>query len=193
MSYSSQPSLDAVLFDRDGTLVVDVPYNGDPDQVRLMPGADTVVRALRRAGIAVGIVTNQSGIGRGLITREQADAVNARVAELVGGVDVTVLCPHVQEDGCECRKPAPGMIREACRRLGTVPQRVAMIGDIGADMEAASTAGARAVMVPTLITRPQEIAAAPLRAASLAAAVHLLLPSLDLEEAKEEAAVGGVS
>ena len=65
----------AVLFDRDGTLVEDVPYNGDPEQVRPVAGAREAVRRLRSAGVAVGVVTNQSGVGRGLISRGDADAV----------------------------------------------------------------------------------------------------------------------
>ena len=69
----------AVLFDRDGTIVVDVPYNGDPALVQPVPGAREVLDGLRSRGIPVGVVTNQSGIARGLVTRDQVDAVNARV------------------------------------------------------------------------------------------------------------------
>ncbi|WP_316313562.1 HAD-IIIA family hydrolase [Clavibacter michiganensis] len=100
--------LEAVLFDRDGTLVVDLPYNGDPALVTLMPGAREAVDAVRAAGLRVGMVTNQSGIARGLITRAQADAVNARVQELLGAFDLVLLCPHGSDDGCDCRKPRPG-------------------------------------------------------------------------------------
>ncbi|HEX2248657.1 MAG TPA: HAD-IIIA family hydrolase [Arthrobacter sp.] len=165
----------AVLFDRDGTLVVDVPYNGDPQQVRPMPGAAEALDTVRRAGLRCGVLTNQSGIARGLLQRPQVDAVNARVEELLGPFDVWEVCPHGPADGCECRKPAPGMVLSACRRLGLQPSEVAFIGDIGADVEAAAAAGATGVLVPTPVTRAEEVDAAELVAADLAAALELLL------------------
>jgi HAD superfamily hydrolase (TIGR01662 family) len=164
----------AVLFDRDGTLVVDVPYNPDPELVRPMPGAAAVLDALRGAGIRCGVLTNQSGIARGLLDEAQVQAVNERVEQLLGPFDVWEVCPHGPGDGCACRKPAPGMVLSACRRLGLEPAQVAFIGDIGADMEAARAAGAAAVLVPTPVTRPDEIAAAPAVAADLAGAIELL-------------------
>ncbi|NMR30790.1 D-glycero-alpha-D-manno-heptose-1,7-bisphosphate 7-phosphatase [Crystallibacter degradans] len=172
----------AVLFDRDGTLVVDVPYNADPQQVRPMPGAAEALDAVRRAGLRCGVLTNQSGIARGLLQRPQVDAVNARVAELLGPFDLWEVCPHGPADGCECRKPAPGMILSACRRLGLQPSEVAFIGDIGADVEAAAAAGATGVLVPTPVTRAEEIDAAELVAPDLAAALELLLGTGFLHE-----------
>ncbi len=164
----------AVLFDRDGTIVVDVPYNGDPARVQPMPGAREVLDALRSRGIRVGVVTNQSGIARGYVTREQVDSVNARVEELLGPFDVWEVCPHGNDDGCGCRKPGPGMVLSACARLGLHPAEVAVIGDIGADMGAAAAAGARAVLVPTDITLEDEIRSAPAVARDLAEAVGSL-------------------
>jgi HAD superfamily hydrolase (TIGR01662 family) len=168
-------SVDAVLFDRDGTLVVDVPYNGDPGRVRLMPGAGAVVRRLRRAGLAIGLVSNQSGIARGALTRSAVDAVNRRLEELVGRFDVVEICPHGEADGCGCRKPAPGMVRSAARRLGVAVERCVLVGDIGADMGAARAAGAQGILVPTADTMPHEVAAAPERAADLWGAAALIL------------------
>lgn len=164
----------AVLFDRDGTIVVDVPYNGDPSLVLPMPGARKVLDGLRSRGIPVGVVTNQSGIARGFVTREQVDAVNARVEELLGPFDVWEVCPHGSDDGCTCRKPAPGMVLSASARLALDPSDVAVIGDIGADMGAAAAAGARAVLVPTDITLEEEIRSAPAVARDLAGAVETL-------------------
>nr|WP_208545196.1 HAD-IIIA family hydrolase [Rathayibacter sp. VKM Ac-2760] len=164
-----------ILFDRDATLVVDVPYNGDPARVEPMPTALDAVDRARQSGLAVGVVTNQSGIARGIIDREQADAVNRRVDELFGGFDTWQLCPHGQEDGCACRKPAPGMVLQAARALDLPAESLAVIGDIGADVGAAAAAGARGVLVPTPITRTEEVTAAPLRAATLLEAVELLL------------------
>ncbi|GAA1312903.1 D-glycero-alpha-D-manno-heptose-1,7-bisphosphate 7-phosphatase [Pseudonocardia xinjiangensis] len=168
---------DAVLFDRDGTLVVDVPYNGDPALVTPVPGAREALDLLRAAGIPTGVVTNQSGIARGLISAEQAAAVNRCIDELLGPFAVWQVCPHGPDDGCACRKPRPGMVLAAARHLGLPPGRVAVVGDIGADVEAAAAAGAAAVLVPTAVTRPEEVAAAPVVRADLMGAVqHLLEP-----------------
>ncbi|MPY44289.1 HAD-IIIA family hydrolase, partial [Streptomyces phyllanthi] len=136
--YDADDSLPAaVLFDRDGTLVTDVPYNGDPERVALMPSAREAVDAVRTAGIPAGVVSNQSGVARGLLTRPQVEAVRRRVEELLGPFAVWAVCPHGPGDGCGCRKPAPGLVLAACRRLGVPAGRTALIGDIGADMEAA--------------------------------------------------------
>jgi len=165
----------AVLFDRDGTLVRDVPYNGDPARVEPMPGAREALDRLREAGIAVGVVSNQSGVGRGLVTMDEVEAVNRRVDELLGPLEPWAVCPHAPDDGCACRKPEPGLIRGAADALGLAPERCAVVGDIGSDVEAAQAAGARAVLVPTPRTRPEEVDAAPEVAGDLGEAVELLL------------------
>ncbi|MEU1317315.1 D-glycero-alpha-D-manno-heptose-1,7-bisphosphate 7-phosphatase [Streptomyces tibetensis] len=165
----------AVLFDRDGTLVADVPYNGDPSRVTLMPGAREAVDAVRAAGVPVGVVTNQSGVARGLLTRRDVEVVRLRVEELLGPFAVWAVCPHGPGEGCACRKPAPGLILAACRRLAVPPEGTAVIGDIGADMEAARAAGARGVLVPTAVTRAVETATADVTAPDLPAAVRLVL------------------
>ncbi|WP_307819863.1 HAD-IIIA family hydrolase [Streptomyces sp. MC1] len=149
--------LSAVLFDRDGTLVVDVPYNGDPDRVRLMPGAAAAVALARSAGLPTGVVSNQSGIGRGLLTVDQVVRVNERADELLGGLDTWVFCPHAPDAGCACRKPRPGLIHTAAARLGVPPSECLVIGDIAADVLAARAAGARGVLVPNAATAPAEV------------------------------------
>jgi D-glycero-D-manno-heptose 1,7-bisphosphate phosphatase len=176
MSRTTAPA--AVLFDRDGTLVVDVPYCADPDRVRPMPGARDALGAVRAAGLPVGVVTNQSGIGRGLISTAAHAAVTSRVEQLLGPFDVWRYCPHVPEDGCACRKPRPGMLLDAARALGVPPSEVAYVGDIGSDVDAARAAGARPVLVPTPVTLSTEIAAAPLVCADLPEAVAHLLGAL---------------
>ena len=165
----------AVLFDRDGTLIVDVPYNGDPARVEPLPGAAAAVARLRAAGVRVAVVSNQSGIARGLLTHAQVRAVNARVEELLGPLGPWSWCPHGPVDGCGCRKPAPGLILRAAERLGVDPARCVVIGDIGADVEAARAAGARAILVPTRVTRADEVAAAQEVAPDLPAAVERAL------------------
>lgn len=171
----------AVLFDRDGTLVVDVPYNGDPDRVHPMPGAADALWALRARGIRVGVVSNQSGIGRGLLTAGQVSAVNARLAELLGPFDVIRCCPHVEQDRCRCRKPAPGMVIDALAVLGVTAEDAALVGDIGADVDAATAAGVRSILVPTRATRREEIDSAPEVAPNLTTAVAALLGHRDGE------------
>ena len=167
----------AVLLDRDGTLIEDVPYNGDPDRVRPLPGARRALERLRAAGVPLAVVSNQSGIGRGLLREEMVRAVNRRVEELLGPLGPFLVCPHPPEAGCDCRKPAPGLVLRAAALLGVPAERSAVIGDIGADVEAARAVGARAVLVPTARTRAEEVAAAPLVAANLEHAVDLLLGS----------------
>ncbi len=167
--------LEAVLLDRDGTLVVDVPFNGDPARVVPLPGAREALARLRAAGLPLAVVSNQSGIARGLLGPEDVAAVNRRVDELLGPLGPMLVCPHGPEDGCPCRKPRPGLVLQAANRLRVAPGRCAMIGDIGADVEAARAAGARPVLVPTAVTRPEEVAAAPEVARDLGAAVDLLL------------------
>jgi len=166
---------DAVLLDRDGTLIEDVPYNGDPDKVRPMPGAREALDRLRAAGLRLAVVTNQSGLARGCFTERQMRAVHARVEELLGPFDDWQICPHDDTDGCRCRKPAPGLVHAAARTLGTTPARCVLIGDIGRDMAAALAAGATGVLVPTPVTRPEEIDEAPAVARDLPAAVDEIL------------------
>lgn len=172
------PPLAAVLLDRDGTLVHDVPYNGDPDAVRPVDGAREMLDGLRARGVRVGVVTNQSGVGRGLLTRAQVDAVDARVEELLGPVGTWQVCPHAPGDGCACRKPAPGLVLAAASALGVAPWECAVVGDVDADVGAATAAGATPVLVPTPVTRREEVEAAPRVAADLAGALAALADRL---------------
>ncbi|ONI79980.1 haloacid dehalogenase [Actinosynnema sp. ALI-1.44] len=165
----------AVLFDRDGTLIKDVPYNGNPARVEPFPLAGRALGHLRAHGVRTGVVTNQSGIARELISRSQVEQVNARVDEMLGPFDTWQMCPHGPEDGCACRKPAPGMILAACARLGVRPADAVVIGDIESDVLAARNAGARSVLVPTPVTRADEVRRAPVIAPDLMTAVKWVL------------------
>ena len=166
---------DLVLFDRDGTLVRDFPYNGDPAWVRPVDGVKEALDRLRAHGVRVGVVSNQSGVARGIITAAQVEACMDRLAELLGPFDTVQVCPHGPDDGCPCRKPAPGMVRTACAELDVDPARCVVIGDVGADVDAASAAGALGILVPTPVTRRQEVAAASRRAETVARAVDDVL------------------
>ena len=186
---AAQPLFDAVLFDRDGTLVEDVPYNGSPEKVRPMPGAREALDRLRSAGLAVGVVTNQSGLARGYFTEDDLRRVNDRVEELLGPFGTWRICPH-GPGGCGCRKPAPGLVRAAAADLRTTPARCVVVGDIGADMAAAGAAGAAGVLVPTPVTRPEEIAAAPAVATHLGDAVSQILARQALLVSRSPAPAG---
>jgi histidinol-phosphate phosphatase family protein len=163
---------EAVLLDRDGTLLLDVPYNGDPAKVAPLPGARRALERLRESGTPVAVVSNQSGVRRGLIEPAPVEAVNRRAEELLGPVGPWLYCPHRPEDGCACRKPEPGLVLAAAERLGVSPDRCVVIGDVAADVQAAQAAGAAAVLVPTPRTEAEDVRMAPLTAPSLDAAVE---------------------
>ena len=133
----------AVLFDRDETIVVDVPFNGDPDKVE--PGAERAGSCSTGCAprvLPLAVVSNQSGIGRGLLTAEAVDAVNRKIDELLGPFAGFFVCPHAPEDACECRKPKPKLILDAARALGVDPACCVVVGDRESDVEAARNAGA---------------------------------------------------
>jgi D-glycero-D-manno-heptose 1,7-bisphosphate phosphatase len=136
-----------VIFDRDGTIVVDVPYNGDPDFVQPVPGMREALRRLRAAGIPIAVVSNQSGVGRGMLTVAQVEAVNRRIDELLGPFDAWLYCPHGPHEECECRKPKPKLILDAARAMGVDPACCVVIGDKRSDVEAAHNAGAGSIFV----------------------------------------------
>jgi histidinol-phosphate phosphatase family protein len=168
----------AVLLDRDDTIIKDHPYLNDPNGVEPVPGAPNLLRRLRERGLLLAIVSNQSGVAKGLITPDELAAVNARVDEVLGPFDVWQVCVHDDGDGCDCRKPAPGMVLAAADALGVDPSRCVLIGDTGGDVNAALSAGADAVLVPTERTLRHEISDAHLRArvaADLNSAVSLVL------------------
>jgi histidinol-phosphate phosphatase family protein len=147
-------TVEAVLFDRDETLIEDEPYNGDPSRVTPLPGVRAALDRLRAAKIPIGVVSNQSGVGRGLITMGQVEAVNRRVEELLGPFDGWFVCPHAPGDCCECRKPKPKLILDAARALGVTVARCVVVGDKQSDVDAALAAGA----IPMQVTRERDLA-----------------------------------
>jgi histidinol-phosphate phosphatase family protein len=174
--WAPESTIAAVLVDRDGTIVHDVPYNGDPAAVRPVEDVPDAVRRLRAAGIKIGVITNQSGVARGLIDLDQVSAVNACIDELVGPFDTWQVCPHDDGDGCTCRKPQPGLIENAAHDLQVPVERCAVIGDTAADVGAGEAAGAAvSVLVPNPATRRDEVLAARYTAPTFASAVDLIL------------------
>jgi histidinol-phosphate phosphatase family protein len=144
---------DLVLLDRDGVILEHVePYVLRHEDVRPLAGALDAVATLLRTGIKVAVVTNQSPIGRGMVSRGFVDEVHATLAAgLPADHDLTFyVCPHVPADGCACRKPAPGLLLAAARDHGVTPARSWMVGDHDTDLEAGRAAGcAELVHVPS--------------------------------------------
>ena len=146
----------ALFLDRDGTILDDPGYLSDPDKVKLFPETAAALRRFAEAGYALVLVTNQSGVGRGLFGWEDYDRVAARVrgelAEEGVTIDAECACGHTPEEGASCgwRKPAPGMIVEAARRLDLDLPASLLVGDMPSDLRAADAAGVgRAVHVLT--------------------------------------------
>jgi D-glycero-D-manno-heptose 1,7-bisphosphate phosphatase len=170
------PYVRALLCDRDGTLIEDVPYNGDPARIMPLDGVAAALDRARQRGLKIGVVTNQSGVAKGLFDHTDLEAMHARLETLLGPFDVICTCPHDEDAGCSCRKPAPGLILQAAAHLGVPAPRCAVLGDTFADVEAARRAGAVGVLVPNEHTRPEEISGAELVARSFGEAVGRLVP-----------------
>lgn len=158
----------AVLFDRDGTLIADARGASHVDP---MPHAAESLRRLRERRVKLGVVTNQPALTRGTVSRREMHAVHERIAELVGAIDDWFVCPHMEDAGCACRKPAPGLILAAQRAFGVSPAECVVVGDIGSDIDAAHNAGSRGILIPTPVTRAEEIRRAPVVCRDLQAAV----------------------
>ena len=145
----------AVFLDRDGTIIEDVNYVSRPDQVVLRPTAARAIARLNEAGVAVVVVTNQSGIARGMFGEAEYEAVAARVAELLGErgarLDAVYHCPHLPEitGPCDCRKPGIGMYEQAVREHGLDAARSAFVGDRIRDILPAKHFGGRGILVPS--------------------------------------------
>jgi D-glycero-D-manno-heptose 1,7-bisphosphate phosphatase len=145
----------AVFLDRDGTLVDDPGYLGNPADVRLLPGAARAVADFGRAGFATIVVTNQGGLAKGLFTLEAYRSVERRVAELVeaegGRLDAVYFCPHHPDlsGPCDCRKPGLELYRRAIREEGIDPVRSWWIGDRLTDLQPSRALGGRGLLVRT--------------------------------------------
>ncbi len=143
----------AVFLDRDGTIIEDLTYLRRPEDLRLLPRAAEAIARLNDAEIPVIVVTNQSAVARGFVDPETLQAIHARLhAELAGGgahVDGIYVCPHHPDDGCECRKPRPGLLRQAAAEHHLELAASYMIGDRAADILAGRAAGCTTVLVET--------------------------------------------
>lgn len=147
-----------VFLDKDGTLVEDLPYNVDPGRIRLARGAEAGLRRLHAAGFGLAVVSNQSGVARGLFPESALAAVERRLRRLLAEIGVPLAgfhyCPHHPDAevvayrlSCSCRKPAPGLLTRAAREHGADLGRSFLVGDILDDIEAGSRAGCRTVLL----------------------------------------------
>jgi histidinol-phosphate phosphatase family protein len=156
----------AVFLDPDGTLIDDLHYISRPELVVLRPGAPELVRALNDAGIAVVVVTNQSGIARGLVTEEAYQSVRRALDDLLARqgarLDATYHCPHHPEISgpCDCRKPGTLLYERAARDLALDPRASAFVGDRWRDVQPALHFGGRGILVPSADTPADERARA---------------------------------
>ena len=151
----------AVFVDRDGTLNVNIDYLSDPAGYRLYPGAAEGLRLLREKGFLIVVVTNQSGIGRGIFDEPTLhrihDKMKADLAKGEAGIDALYFCPHTPEQKCACRKPGTAMFEKAIREHGIDPKRSFVIGDMRMDVEAGKRIGARTAIVPEPKNREKTI------------------------------------
>jgi D,D-heptose 1,7-bisphosphate phosphatase len=150
----------AVFLDRDGTINEEVGHMDRMEKFRLIPGAAAAIRLINASGMKAVVVTNQSGIARGLFDETFVHQIHLRLREMLRAeeafLDGIYYCPHHPTEGreryrisCGCRKPAPGMLLQAAADLGLDPARCSLVGDTLKDMEAASRAGVRGILVRT--------------------------------------------
>lgn len=153
MMGGSLPQGTAVLVDRDGTLNHDCGYVTSPDQLVLFPGVPEAISRLNQLGVLVIMITNQSAIGRGLMTVEMLNAIHRELAALLrtsgAKIDGIFFCPHHPRDECDCRKPNVGLIEQAVERFSLDLTQCYLVGDKKSDLEAAQTMGVAGVLVMT--------------------------------------------
>ena len=143
-----------VILDRDGVINHDSEaFIKNEDEWRPIPGSLDAIAALTAAGFTLAVASNQSGIARGLFGQDALDAMHAKMLGLVhetgGHISRIVICPHGPDDGCDCRKPKPGMLLQLARHFDTSLDGVPVIGDALRDLQAAAAVGARPILVRT--------------------------------------------
>jgi len=151
----------ALFLDRDGVLIVNRPkYVRSWEDVEFIPTAIAGGQFVSRSGHPIVVVTNQAVVGRGLLTLDEALAINERIMNFFRANDVNIIasyvCPHRHEDDCDCRKPKPGMLLRAASEFGIDLQRSVMVGDSLRDLLAAESAGVKGILVRTGMGSDQE-------------------------------------
>jgi D-glycero-D-manno-heptose 1,7-bisphosphate phosphatase len=158
----------ALFLDRDGTIIAERGYLKDPNGIELLPGAVDALRKLAREGWKLIVISNQSGVGRGLMTAEEMNAVQAKFLRMMRaqGVEITAsyFCTHIPEDNCECRKPSTLSVEKAVREHAISAQQSWMIGDREGDILCGRNAGCSTIWLrntqfPVAAELPDYIAA----------------------------------
>ncbi len=172
-----------LLLDRDGVINVDSPrYIRSADDWQPVPGSLAAIARAQHAGWRIIVVSNQSGIGRGLYDIAALNGIHRRLTDelaLLGAhVDAFFFCPHTPDDGCECRKPQAGLLRTIQRRLALDWNKTLLVGDKLSDAEAARSAGVRAVLVQSGLERPDASAAAALGVTTIYADLDAVVDDL---------------
>jgi heptosyltransferase-2 len=141
----------AVFLDRDGTLNEDHGYVTSPEQLVIFSGVPEALARLNKMGFQVILVTNQSAIGRGLLTIHDLQHIHQKLADILrahgGHIDEVYVCPHHPDEGCACRKPQVAMIKQAAERFSLDLSQCFFVGDKCSDLEAAHKAGVTGVLV----------------------------------------------
>jgi D-glycero-D-manno-heptose 1,7-bisphosphate phosphatase len=172
-----------IFLDRDGVINYDSEhYIKSLDELKFIPGSLEAIARLTKAGHQIFVITNQSGVGRGLFTLETLQQMHqhiAKEAEKLGGkIEKFYFCPHKPEEGCDCRKPKPGMLEKAKQEFQLAEKKLIMVGDSLKDLEAGAAAGAKTFLVKTgngLKTLAKEIPLPGLIAENLADVADMLL------------------
>ena len=147
---NDNPIKPAVFIDRDGTLIEEVNFLSRVEDVRIFSYAREAIELLKNRGFLIMVVTNQSGIGRGIYTEAAMNAIHEKLqVALSGAIDAFYFCPHLPCDGCACRKPGLGMIEAGCADFGVDMQNSWMIGDKKLDIETGFNAGISTALVKT--------------------------------------------
>jgi len=140
-----------LFLDRDGTLIREEAYPKDPKRVKLLPGVAAGLRRLKRAGFPLVVISNQSGISRGIVSQEQLESVWARFFTLMVRERVTIdgcyWCPHRAEDHCRCRKPRTGLLKQAARDLKITWRSSLSVGDKPSDVRLGQRTGGWGILV----------------------------------------------
>lgn len=149
-----------VLLDRDGTLNVEKHYLSDPAELELMPGVAEGLKLLKKNGFGLVVISNQSGIGRGLLRRDEVEAIHTRLRQLLQTAGVAIdgiyYCPHSPEEHCNCRKPSPALIHQAAAELHFNPTDSFVIGDKCSDIEMGKRVNAVTILVLTGYGKQQQ-------------------------------------
>lgn len=167
-----------VVLDRDGTIVVDRHYLADPDDLKFEAGAEAGLRKMSEMGFRLVVITNQSGIARGLFSLARLEEIHERLRQMMRSVgaplDGVYFCPHQPADDCDCRKPKLGLMRQASAELGFDMSESIVIGDKDSDVEFGRRAGAFTLQIGTPQSRLQFAATPDRVVANLTEAAEII-------------------